>query len=248
MALQAIYIQNNSTKVTDAQMASMVSGLGILVPTFCNDWGLKTIRILTIPKNQAITTQVCIYIQDAPDVSGVIGYHGETSGRPYGKVFVNPVLSNGGAVLYNNSVPNGITVAQCLSHEIFEMIMDLYCISWWTMPNGKTLVASEVCDPVQGNIVKVVIGSTTIGFSDWILPKWTDTQATVGPYNYLNTLKAPYTMSKGGYMIQYSNGKVTNVFGELVPAWIKEMKTKNSSRIMAREDKKALSSAPAPAK
>lgn len=238
MALQAICIQNNSTKITDDEMTSMISGLGMLVPTFCNDWGLKTIKISALPKTEKVTTQVCIYMQDAPDVSGVIGYHGQKAGNPYGKVFVNPVLNNGGAVLYNSSVPNGITVAQCLSHEIFEMIIDLYCISWWAMPNGKTLVAGEVCDPVQGNIVRVVIGSTTIGFSDWILPKWTDTQAKVGPFNYLNTLTAPYTMSKGGYMIQYNNGKVTNVYGELVPAWIKELKSNNSARNITRAEMK----------
>jgi hypothetical protein len=239
MSLQAIYIQNNSAKVTDEQITNMISGLDILVPIFCNDWGLKTIQILTLPKTENVTSQVCIYIQDAPDVSGLIGYHSQKAGNPYGKVFVNPILNNGGAILYNNDTPNGVTVAQCLSHEIFEMIIDPYCISWWAMPNGKTLVAGEVSDPVQGNIVKLDIGSTTIGFSDWVLPKWTDTQAKVGPFNYLNTLTAPYTMSKNGYMIQYNNGKITNVFGDLVPSWFKELKTNTSVRSMTRLEGKA---------
>jgi len=100
-----------------------------------------------------------------------------------------------------------MSIPQCLAHEVFELLVDPYCNTWWQSANG-TLFAGEVCDPVQNNSV-IVNGMI---FSDWILPKWTDAQATKGPFNHLNTLSKPFTMSKAGYTIQMSQGRVTNVF------------------------------------
>jgi hypothetical protein len=177
-----------------------------------------------------------VYILDQPDVQDAAGYHDEKNDLPYGKVFVNPVLENGGAILIGGpSTPNAMTVAQTLSHEVFELLADLYANTWWSLPSGD-LVAGEVCDPVQNNILRVKVGQQIVGYSDWILPKWTDSQAKVGPFNHMKTVSAPFTIDKGGYMITLSGGSVQNVFGELVPQWVQDLKTK-SSRLVTRKNK-----------
>ena len=221
-------VQNLSTKVTDTQMNQMVAGLSGLLTTFCNDWSIKPVKIVCINMNQKPATKLCVYLMDTPDVNTALGYHDEKNGMPYGKVFVDPILSNGGAVLLGSPNANVPTVAQTLSHEIFELLYNPYCNSWWNMPNTTSLVAAEVSDPVQSNIVRVLVGNTSIGYSDWILPSWSDPQATLGPFNHLNTLTAPFTMAKGGYLIKMSAGKVTNVFGAEVESWVQKLVLKTS--------------------
>lgn len=225
-------VQNLSVKVTDAEVSIMTSGLSTLLTIFCSDWNIRPVELITLTKEQTPTTKLCVYIMDVPDVSGAFGYHDVINDSPYGKVFVNPILSNGGATLLGKN-PNAPTVAQTLSHEVFEMLIDLYCNMWWHNLNGRYLVAGEVSDPVQANIVRLQVGTTTVGYGDWILPRWTDSQATTGPFNHLNTLTAPFTMSKGGYLIKMTAGSVNNVFGEAMPGWVQDIK-KESSRYLKR--------------
>jgi hypothetical protein len=108
-----------------------------------------------------------------------------------------------------DSVP---TVAQAFSHEIFEMIGNFNVNVWWQLNSGY-LVPGEVCDPVEGNLIKVRVGSVIVGLSDYVLPSWSDPQETKGPFNYLNTLTKPFQLARGGYVTLMRNGRVVNVFG-----------------------------------
>ena len=117
----------------------------------------------------------------------------------------------------NNTIP---TVAQAFAHEIFEMLVNPNINVWWQVSN-TTLVPAEVCDPVQGSIVPVKVGSVTVGLSDYVLPPWNDPQSTKGPYNFLNTLTKPFQMSKGGYLVSMKAGTTSYVYGELASDYAK---------------------------
>jgi hypothetical protein len=106
------------------------------------------------------------------------------------------------------------------------MIGNLNVIVWWQLSSGY-LVPAEVCDPVEGNLVRVQVGSVTIGLSDYILPVWSDPQATKGPYNYLNTLTKPFQVAKGGYVALMRNGTVTNILGMEASDYIKHYADNN---------------------
>jgi len=121
------------------------------------------------------------------------------------------VLQYGGAILMGSN-PTIPTVAQAFAHEIFEMLVNPNINVWWQVSNSK-LVPAEVCDPVQSVVVPIMVGSVTVGMSDYILPEWNDPQSTRGPYNFLNTLTRPFQMSKGGYLISMKAGGISYVFG-----------------------------------
>jgi len=197
----------------------MIQGFNKIFPQFAIDWNLKSSTIIlskTIPSNAILR----IYIMDNADVPGALGYHDEVNNIPYGKVFVNTIFRYGGVKFYstNNTVP---TVAQCFSHEIFEALVDPYCNNWWQTGDQASLYAGEVGDPVQGNVVTVSVNGTNINYSDWILPSWTNPQATKGPFNHLNTLKAPLTVAPGGYLIKMSAGSISYVFGKTMSDYMK---------------------------
>jgi hypothetical protein len=64
------------------------------------------------------------------------------------------------------------------------------------------------------------VGAVTVGLSDYILPAWSDPQATVGPYNFLNTLTRPFQLAMGGYVILMRNGTMSYVLGKSVSPYI----------------------------
>lgn len=226
-------IVNSSTLVTDAQGVLIVKALNSLLPKFCRDWNVIPTLTTYVPKGKTTPIPRKIYLFDDATIEGVLGYHNHISGNvSYGKCFVKTVLSQGGVILYspNPMIP---TVAEVVCHEVFELLVNPYCNEWWDVGDSQTLYAKEPCDPVQSNAltVSILVNSSTskynillrrtvrtpaiyekVGCSDWILPAWGNPQDTKGPFNHLNTLKAPFTLDKGGYGIQMTVGSADNVF------------------------------------
>ena len=238
-------VVNQSTVVSDVDGNTMTSALSSLLSTFCNDWNLAPVSTTYIAKGKtAPATSNKIYLLDTSDVQGALGYHDIVSDIPYAKVFAKTILNYGGVVLYDSAKVKP-TVAQCLSHEAFEMLVDPRCTDWWLNPATGVLFAGEVGDPVESNTVVVTLPpNVKVGMSDWILPAWKDIQS-VGPYNHLNTLTAPYKVDKNGYVMIIRNGVYNYVFGSTVSDSIKYSLT-NSLRKAARKDSYKGPMAPMP--
>lgn len=226
-----IYCVNNSTVLKNSDMILMITALNTLLPSFCTSWSQKQYTVALAPPNFRATSLYCVFADNA-DIAGAVAYHTETSNIPFSRVFVKTILQYGGAILLGatNSVP---TVAQAFSHEIFEMICNMNVNIWWQLSSGN-LVPGEVCDPVQGSLIRVKVGSVTVGLSDYVLPNWSDPQATHGPYNYLNTLTRPFQLARGGYVLLMRNGARTNVFGMEASDYIK-CHYANNNRICTSE-------------
>jgi hypothetical protein len=205
-----VAIMNESKLVTDAQGKAIVAALNSLLPKFCNDWNMRPVSAVYYPRNTVSPIPLKCYIYDTTDVDSALGYHDEIKDVPYAKVFAKTILDNSGAVL---AASGGPTVGQTISHEVFEMLVDLRANCWWSDFSGATLYAAEVCDPVESNVVPVSVGGTLVQMSDWVLPAWSDPQATKGPFNHLNTLTNPMSVDKGGYLITQSNGTTNTVTG-----------------------------------
>lgn len=229
-----IAIVNSSSGMTDSDGIAIVAALNILLPIFCTDWSLPLVRATYVSKGAPITNPLrCIILDDA-DVESALGYHDQSNDVPYAKVFVKTILKYKGSMLYNtdHTLP---TIAQTISHEVFELLVDLRANCWWNAADGYTFYAAEVSDPVQGNIVKVQTkGGSLVGMCDWILPTWADPQAKIGPFNHLNTLKAPFTLDKGGYAITMTGGSYKNIFGSQISEFTKKNMCNHSENRTAK--------------
>lgn len=224
----SVAVVNQSTVVSDADGQAMVIALNTLMPQFCKDWVLPTTTIVYVGKGKTSALPLKVYIRDTSDVEGALGYHDQTSNLPYGLVFAKTILRYG-PVLWsaNLSLP---TVAQTLSHEVFELLVDINANLWASKLDG-TMYAYEVSDPVQANaiVVRVQTGMTpakagipirpatpiytNVTLSDWVLPRWFDEQETGGKFNYMNTVRRPFTLDRGGYAIISTAGAISYVFG-----------------------------------
>ncbi len=218
-----ISIVNRSTLVPDTDILTMIVGINKLLTTFVLDWDLLSTHCILdigIPKDG-----YAIYVVDTLETEVPV-----SESRPNGLITVKPILDNGGAMLTGAAY----TVSQILSHEVFEMACDLAGEKWWQNAVFKSF-AGEICDPVHGNQVSILVGTKTVSFSDWVVPKWIDKTMFNGPYNHLNTLAAPFMMEHNGMMVVLGeDGKLKQKFGEKVPQWVRTMVTTNGSRFHQR--------------
>jgi hypothetical protein len=233
-----IFVFNKSSVLKNTDMFLMINAINVMLPAFCKTWSLKECTCIAAPSNTKPGTNgmYCVFL-DHSTSPGTLAFHTEYDNIPYGEIFVKTVLQYGGSVLMgaNRTVP---TVAQAFSHEIFEMLVNPNVNVWWQTSN-TTLVPAEVCDPVQGMIVPIKVGSVMVGLSDYIFPEWNDPQSKKGPYHFLNTLRRPFQMARGGYLIYMKSGVISFVYGNSVTSLTQDRLQNELEFITAKYQKTA---------
>jgi hypothetical protein len=234
MPISKIAVINASSTLSDTNGQYMVDAMNTILPQFCSDWSIPTCTAVYVKKGSTSSTPTKVFFLDNSDAQSALAYHDLSNGKPYGRVFIQTILQYGPLLFSSDSTKP--TVAQCLAHEVFELLIDPYCNGWWMLPDNYTLYPSEVSDPVQGNIVPVTLSYTTttttapirritttvkVGMSDWILPSWTNPQGT-RPFNHNNTLTAPFQLDSGGYEYVLSGGTTNIIFGKLASKYVKD--------------------------
>jgi hypothetical protein len=136
---------------------------------------------------------------DDADAANALGYHDLTKdGQPVSKIFVRTTIDDG----------EKVSVTAC--HELFEMAIDPVANLWAQASDGAEY-AYEMCDPVEENTFDV----DGVAMSNFVHPAWFEPfkYPPGAKYDHLGKLKAPYSMTKGGYMIIMKNGKVSQKMG-----------------------------------
>ncbi len=187
-------------------------------------WGMlpPTVRYLASSVKPQYHVDAEIAILDDADQAGDLGWHTEDSGGVvYGRVFARPVLGNGG-----NALTANLSVCSVLSHEVIEVLGDAACDAWRQRADG-TLIAQELCDPVEGDSYQVRILSNISGtVSDFALPAWFDPgapaersgyQGMLG-FDWMGMVHGPFEVRPSGYVIEMSGGTATAQWGEQYPA------------------------------
>lgn len=139
-----------------------------------------------------------VYFEDA-DQAGALGYHDLTKkGQPISRVFVKTTLEDGELV----------SVTAC--HELFEMVIDPLANLWAEASRGREF-AYEMCDAVEEDTFLV----DGIAMANFLHPSWFEPfkHARGTKYDHLGLLSAPFTISKGGYVIVKQKGKVKERHG-----------------------------------
>jgi hypothetical protein len=195
-------------------------------------WNLKsgTIQFYT-DKTKVPGYAWVVNMLDNSTQAGALGYHSLDNDKVDAFIFAAPVLQNGGAVMiYNPSNPRQYLVSATLSHEVCEMIGDRYANGFSIGADNVTMYCQELCDAVEDGTYAIPMDGYQVGVSNFLFPSWFNPEAILAvnaPFDYMNKLTAPFTMTPGGYMIvaQMTNeNQVTTQqkFGEKMPRWRKD--------------------------
>jgi len=234
-----IAIVNKSTRVTHDQAVAMTAACNAqLAQHVAPLWRAWPATVSFFASETAVPASASpIYLFDTPDQPDALGWHSEDShGRVFGKVFVNPVLDNGGAVLRTANSVSGV-----LSHEVIEAWGDPQVNRWAEAPDGN-LYAIELCDPVEMDSYDMLISGAHVAVSNFITPSWLDDSPPAhSQFDYMRKLTAPFTMTSGGYVVyrgagaeQQTFGRVVAQFGADYPEWRKPGKQHSASRTARR--------------
>jgi hypothetical protein len=222
-----IAVINQSTLVTNAQVDLMCQAIQVqlnlhVLPA----WNMKSGSIQFYADAKKVPGYAWIVTMlDNSTQAGALGYHAEDNDKVDGFIFAGPVLQNGGVALYDATNPQNVSVASVLSHEVCEMVGDRFAAFWSDGPgvvasDGQTYTeyALELCDPVEGNSYEITVGGQKVSVSNFVFPSWFNAEATAinMPFDYLNLLTKPFSMTTGGYMIVRQSGNYQQVFGEKV--------------------------------
>lgn len=233
-----IALINESTLVSNADAKTMADACQKqLTEHFLPAWNMKEGFCAFYPDKNVIPSNYWVVnLLDSPTQAGALGFHSVDNDQVDAFIFAQPVLSNGGVVLYDLSNPQNVSVASVLSHEILEMAGDMYANTYCDF--GNKSYAQEMCDAVQGNSYVLNVDDQNVSVSDFVHQSYFDPQATAKdmPFNHLNTLTAPFSLAPGGYMIVRSSGpgSETQVFGDIMPEWVKETKKTDFARFARR--------------
>jgi hypothetical protein len=197
---------NNPTVLNQIAAAVNTQLVQHVVPA----WKVQPWQCVYYPNEASVPADAYrLWILDNADQAQALGYHDQDpNGFPYGRVFVNPIIKSGGT---DTSSANGVSVT--VSHEVCEILGDPEVNAWRQSPSG-TLVCQELCDPVEGDAYPVTVNGVKVFVSNFVYPAWFDAKPPKGArFDQMGTLTQPFTMSKGGYMILMTGGRVKNVFG-----------------------------------
>ncbi|WP_187435628.1 hypothetical protein [Bradyrhizobium hipponense] len=138
-----------------------------------------------------------VYFDDASH-KNMLGRHELTHRRqPISKIFVKALGEE--------------PISVAASHELFEMVLDPMA-NLWADKNRNTQYAYEVCDAVEEDSFPV----NGLPMSNFVYPAWFEPfQHPRGTkFDHMGSLKAPFSMTEGGYVIKKVNGRrVIKAFG-----------------------------------
>lgn len=210
-----LYVTNESTLVSDQDVLRMTQACNIQLRRDLQPvWGSPGGQPVTVQyrDNESLTHvppgSWIIKVVDEDDTPGALGWHSEDSAdHVFGVIAAKPCLNSGSSALFGQ-----YSVSSVLSHEVLEMYVDPFVNAW--CDNGRgLLVAQEVCDPVEADGYKI----NNIQVSNFVLPEWFDTGVSRGEkYDFMGKVKAPFSMSPGGYWVQMPHGKTADKFNETV--------------------------------
>lgn len=186
-----IAVINQTTVLTDEQITPVVEAIQIQVTRdFAPVWAVDA-KLLQIPRDGTVPAGVWpMYLLDTSDTAGALGYHSDSLGVPFGRVFAKTDMEHGA----NWSIT--------LSHEVLELLADPFIVS--TVLGRDSLghprvYALEVCDPPEADQFGYMIGNVKV--SDFVYPAWFGAPKSVnGKYDHIGKIKAPFQLLPGGYI------------------------------------------------
>jgi hypothetical protein len=187
-------------------------------------WGFA-IELYNTTKAKASDWQLVYY--EHPEQTGVLelGVHQLVRKRlPISKVFVG--------------VLGDEPVSRAASHELFEMVVDPLA-NLWAQKDKRTQCAYEVCDAVEEDEGRPLI-QNGLPMSNFVYPAWFEPirHPPGTRFDHLGRLKKPFSLTKGGYIIQMRDGrKVFKRFGSHAKRqrFAKEDRRGHRSEFRARE-------------
>jgi hypothetical protein len=223
-----IVLINQSAKIADADVEDIAAACDQQLQTdVAEAWGISDpLRVTTTPD---ATAYQFFLVDTIPEAPTALAYHSVRNGVPFGKIGIGPTLQA------------GQSVSSATSHEAVELQCDRFCASWSFSNRLQSLVATEACDPVQGEAYPITIpNGKQIMVCNFVTPAYFSDDALGKPVDHLGHLTRSFDITPGGYQVIMKGGVASNVFGPRVSAALRQGKEASQGRTFWRHVTMAL--------
>lgn len=217
----SIYLINQSTLVTDAQVAAMADACDHQIAQhIASAWRLLPSPVRAVPRGQVPRGGWNLVVLDTLDEAGALGWHTDDGQGIHGVVGAKASMDAGYKVL-----TGPYAVSATCSHEAAELFCNPNANAWRDTGRGSSVI-QEVCDPVEVDWYLI----DGVAVSNFVLPDYFDPTPASTKFDYMGTLHRPFSIAKGGYQVVESQGRSSQRFGDEVPAWRRTMKSDPNGR------------------
>jgi hypothetical protein len=231
MAPRSLRIVNESRRKSAAdyeRVDAIAAAVQLQLRDLAGAWGQYVWQVV----DDANRTGFKIALLEDSDDASALGYHDvdERDGSPYARVFLAPILDDGGHWLLGAD-----SVAATVSHEVCEMVGDPTANHWAQTRRGA-LVAQELCDPVESLAYRIDLrDGRRVSVSDFVFPDWFNPFAAPGArLDHMHVLERPFEIADDGYVIRKTPSGIRNAYGKRYPHWRQATKRSPGSRTFAR--------------
>lgn len=214
MGARAFAVVNESTVVSDDDVQTMTDAVAQQVADhLAPAWNMLGASVTFYPggAGTAPAGAWLVRVQDLSDIPGDAGYHTLVGGAPEAFVFAKTITDGGGGVLTHGAMYATYCVAQVLSHEVCETMIDakLQALADDFDSHAWLVEVGDVCN-VFGYLIDGV------QMSDFGLPSWWDPNGAA-PYSYADSIPGPFSLAAGTYCFRYDTSGGTTINGARVP-------------------------------
>lgn len=230
-----IWIARQTKLITDSQASKMVAACDRQITEHvAPSWAMlpSQVKLLASGTKKIPAGDYALILSDQSE-AGSLGYHEELPGDIVtGVIGVGTVLDNNGTMFDGE-----LSVSAVLSHEICETFVNPHTSGWSDSGKGW-LVATELCDPVQGDAYTI----DGVSVSDFVTPDFFSPVVTRGDqYDWMGVLRKPFSIAKGGYVLNYEGGEINTYYGAVPPPeWLMKMKQHGESRSRRLKDHRPM--------
>jgi hypothetical protein len=225
-----IAVLNESTLIGDSEVALFAEACSMqLSRDVAPAWGLPPVPVEFFSDERAVPGGWdTVSLFDTPDHAQDLGFHSVTmDGRPLLGIYVAPYLDHGLRL-------SAISVV--LSHQTIESFADP-AFEYWASQDRDTLVARELCDPVEDDAWAYTIATSkgNVLVSDFVLPSWFGQSSSDRPFDYCDHVPAPFAMLSGGCIVTKRSGRLRMMFDPGYAPWKRQLE-EWSGRVRGRMD------------
>ena len=225
--LRIVNASSHRSARVDAALDAIRKAINVQLRDVARVWGEYVYMVVDDARRHGFD----IVLLDDADAAGELGYHDlDRHGVPYARVFVDPILDNGGTWLRG---ANSVSVT--VSHEVCELVGDPTANHWVENARGA-LVAVELCDPVESCAYAVALrDGRRVSVSDFVYPDWFNPYVGAGTrVDHMRVLRKPFEIAPEGYVIHHTSAGVRDIWGRSYPRWRKAAKREPASRTYLR--------------
>ncbi len=185
-----VALVNRSTVLSDSDIQLVLPAFQAQVTEdFAPHWNVTAVLSFVGLDEEVPDGVIPLYVLDHTDVPDAGGYHDDSMGTIYGRVFALDSIEGGQAWTVD------------ASHELLEILGDPTINAMALLPDRKACLR-EACDPVEAD--ELAYQKLGVTVTDFVLPRYYDDAFNGGQgiaYDFMEHLRAPApSLLEGGYL------------------------------------------------